>query len=539
MSNGVIATDQFCIADPLIESSYGMLAFPWLTKDGTALVLTYHDGKDNSGGSQNNKTRLKKSYDNGVTWTTGQIVWDDSLDSGAQIVILSNGDYLMVSQVYINNVPGGLYTKRSLDKGATWDVSVAVTNAAGYGFTSSAPLEVSPGVLLWPVYGASGGPNTSKLMVSLDYGLTWALGPVVCPSPDGVIETNETVLQKFSDGTLWAVTRCGDFNARLNTSVDNGSTWSASAILFGNCESRIDWIRLGSGRCIFTYRDHVSGSEMLSYSDNNMMTCSVPVQIHGPDKRTSYTGLIEVQTGQALAVIGEIDDTEANGRLMGRYVVSTGTITPSGQVTYQTSLEYALGKDSVLAWDSFKRPDNAQGLGSADSGHKWLEYGGNTSNNWKIVSGSAVNSVASIKPITIDTKNAWGSVETTIKWAGGTTSSPLGLVAKRSTITGHALLGKLDNNGHIARISYWNNGTITDLAATSATLHYSPDTWYKFKLIVKPDLIVFTIDGREVLSYTMTSTDHTNLDAGTQWGLLGGGSSSVNYFARSFIVRDC
>jgi hypothetical protein len=533
-------TDPYCIADPLApgESTFGMLAFPWIARDGDLLVMTYHDGRDASTGGDF-VTRLKTSADHGVTWTPGRVVWDESLDSGANIAALSCGDWLMASQGYTANVASGIYTKRSTDKGATWQPTIVVTDAAftaGHTYTSSAALEL-PGTLLLPVYGSDTGHDgtIAKLLVSTDCGATWAVGSTVMMLPGGV-GANEVTLQQLPDGTLAAMVRCTDMVARRTTSADGGLTWTAPQIVFSGCNSRIDWLILASGRCIVTYRDSGTSCAMLTYSDDLMVTVADPVQMHGPDKRSSYSSLAEVAPGVVFAALGEVDDTESNGRIMARYILDGDGMAPTGQTTYLDARRRAAGDGSILCWDAFRRPNNAQGLGSADSGQQWMEYGGTGSDDWKIVGTLAQNTAASIRSVTVDTGNAWGFVEADLMWSGGT-SSPIGLCAKRSTSTGHAIVAKLDAGGKTLRISYFNGTTISDLAAPVA-VSYPAGIWYRWRFVVKGDYARLFIDGHEAISYTLTATDHANLDAGTRWGLWGGGSSATTYKARNFIVSQ-
>jgi hypothetical protein len=535
-------TDQHCIADPLAagESAFGMLAFPWIAQDGDLLVMTYHDGRDASTGGDFT-TRLKTSADNGVTWTPGRVVWDEGLDSGANITVLAGGDWLMVSQGYTANVASGIYAKRSTDKGATWQPTTVVGDAAftaGHTYTSCAAVEL-PGTLLLPVYGSDTGHDgaIAKLMVSVDGGATWTVGSTVMVLPSG-IGANEVTIQRLPDGTLAAMVRCTDMVARRTTSADGGVTWSALQTVFTGCNSRIDWLILASGRCIVTYRDSGTSCAMLTYSDDLMVNVADPVQMHGPDKRTSYSSLAEVAPGVVFVALGEVDDTEANGRIMGRYIMEQYGLAPTGQNTYLPAIQRAAGLANVVAWDTFDRPDNAQGLGSADSGQQWGEYGGISSNEWKVVGGLAQCTGSAIHSVTVETRNSDGWIEADLRWSGGT-SSPVGLCALRSTKTGHALVAKLDSGGKLARISRFDGSAVADLATTTTfpagpSLAYQQGVWCRWRLTVRGLDAWLTIDGRFVLAYRLTSDDRTYFD-GTRWGLWGGGSG-VTYQAKNVIV---
>lgn len=520
-------TDQRCIAEPLTESTSGMLAFPWIAHDQDTglLIMSYHDGVDGPGGV----TRLRTSDDLGLTWSTGLVVWDEGLGTGAQVAVLSSGHWLLTSQGYTGGAPSGVYSRRSVDQGATWGSTQHVL--AGV-WTSTAVFETASGTLLWPVYQPQGGRDVALVLASTDHGYTWS-DPTPMMALTGGVDASEATLQQFPDGTLVALVRCGDFTLRRTVSTDDGATWSTPQTAIPDVESRVDWVRLASGRCVAAWRDHPTGCAMAAYSDDAMVNVSTALQIHGPDKRTSYSALAEVADGQVLAAIGEIDDTEANGRIMARYLLDGDGVAPTGQATYLDSQRRAGG--NVLAWDTFQRPDNAQGLGSADSGHQWFEYGGGSNSDWELSGGQAANAAPRIHSVTLDTGNAWGFIEADLMWTGST-SSPIGLCAKRSTATGHALVAKLDSGGQTARICYFDGTAITDLATPATGLHYPAGTWCRWRFTVRPGYARLFIDGHEVLSYALTTADHTNLDPGTRWGLWGGGSSGTTYRARNVLV---
>jgi hypothetical protein len=326
-------TEPYCIADPLTESSTGMLAFPWIARDhdGT-LVMVYHDGRDAPGGGAHT-TRLKTSTDLGVTWSAGPVVWDDGIDTVPQISILSNGDWLMVSQGYHDDVPAGVFATRSTDRGATWSPTWHVTNKAvdgGDTYTSTPPYELASGVLLWPVYGPTDGVDSAVALVSHDMGDTWNLAGTIADLPGGV-GASEVTVNQLADGSIVGMVRCTDDIARRTVSTDDGATWSTPVPAFDGCASRIDWIKLVDGRCLATWRDPASGAAMAAYSDDDMVSVTDPVRIHVPDKRTSYSALVEVRPGQVFAALGEIDRSESHGRIMARYLLDDDAPAPTGQ----------------------------------------------------------------------------------------------------------------------------------------------------------------------------------------------------------------
>lgn len=523
-------TDQFCIADPLAagESTTGMLAFPWIasTASGT-LVMAYHDGVDGSAGAT--VTRIKTSTDLGVTWSPGRVVWDDGLDTGAQVIVLASGDWLLTSQGYTGNVPSGVYSRRSTDGGTTWQPAQFVTNSACSGgtYTSSAPIETAPGLLLWPVYGPEGGRDVSKVLASADGGVSWAVVGTLMALP-GSVGAQEPVLQQLPDGTIVAMVRCTDGAARRTVSTDGGVTWSAPLIAFTGCGSRVDWIRLASGRCVASWRDATSLCALAAYSDDDMATVSTPVQYHGPDWRTSYSGLAEVRPGQVVAVVGEIDVGGTTGRIMRRYLLDGDAMAPTGQTTYVPSKDLAVFDGGPIAWDTFNRADNLQGLGSADSGHQWVDAG----SSWTLVGGTAKVVGGAIHPVTLATGNKWGSIEASLCWSGGT-SSPIGLIAKYNAATGHGLVAKLDASGTVVR--FVDAAAQNTVLASTPNLSYLAGIWHRFRLCVKGDNAVLFINGQMVLSYRLTTADHAAMDAGTRWGLWGG-SSGVTYQADNVAV---
>lgn len=204
---------------------------------------------------------LRRSEDNGKTWTPLEIIHDaggDSLNDPSAIV-LENGDIVLMYQRF----PEGYHTisrhhmtmaergyggprntqtlmRRSSDHGKTWGEAIDVTkvvrrpeavNIASPGRGIQLTLGKHKGRLLFPVYENHSTTeeriwNTSVL-ISDDNGKTWRTGDMVPPDELGGYG-NENQIVELKDGSVLMSSRnqVGEKLRRLTVSQDGGETWA-------------------------------------------------------------------------------------------------------------------------------------------------------------------------------------------------------------------------------------------------------------------------------------------------------------------------
>ncbi len=203
---------------------------------------------------------LKRSSDNGKTWTEMEMVHDaggDSLNDPSAIV-LENGDIVLMYQRF----PEGYHTisrhsltmvdrgydgpknsqtfmRRSTDHGQTWSEPVDVTrsvrrpeavNIASPGRGIQLTRGEHKGRLLFPVYENFSTTSeriwNTSVIISDDEGKTWRTGEMVPPDDLGGYG-NENQVVELKDGSVLMSSRnqVGDKVRRITVSHDGGETW--------------------------------------------------------------------------------------------------------------------------------------------------------------------------------------------------------------------------------------------------------------------------------------------------------------------------
>ncbi len=203
---------------------------------------------------------LRRSSDNGESWTSLQVIHDaggDSLNDPSAIVLESGDTILMYQQfpegfhsvtrhhtTMVERGYGGARNTRTLmrrssDHGKSWSEASDVTksvrrpeavNIASPGRGIQLSRGKHTGRLLYPVYENHSIPeeriwNTSVL-ISDDEGKSWRMGSMV-PGDDLGGFGNENQIVELKDGTILMSSRnqSGDKLRRLTVSRDGGETW--------------------------------------------------------------------------------------------------------------------------------------------------------------------------------------------------------------------------------------------------------------------------------------------------------------------------
>ncbi|RAV20925.1 FIMAH domain-containing protein [Paenibacillus contaminans] len=206
--------------------------FPDITKAANGDLLVVHYWATQHVGD-NGSIVMKRSTDGGLTWSSAQTIVDTSYDDrDASIMKLADGTLLLSWFTYTPGIGAvDVRVKRSSDNGATWTNEVIVGTGLAWSAVSAKIIELSNGDLLIPLYGRVAGVPRDRATVvrSTDKGLTWPSSSEVTLAASGTIGMNEEGIAELENGHIKALVRSagGDLSGYEVHSFDYGASWGA------------------------------------------------------------------------------------------------------------------------------------------------------------------------------------------------------------------------------------------------------------------------------------------------------------------------
>jgi sialidase-1 len=256
------------------EGGYHTYRIPALivTKAGT--LLAFCEGRrGGSGDSGDIDLLLKRSHDNGRTWSPAQVVADfdgDTIGNPAPVIDRKTGDIVLL----LTRNPGAVKERQIIDGTTTGTRTVWLTRSTNDGATWTTPQEITASVKLpdWTWYATGPGngiqlrsgrlvipcdhivagskANYSHIIFSDDGGKTWSLGGSAGD------QTNESAVVELRDHSLLLNMRSNHGRNRraIATSHDRGLTWSPvqsdGALIEPVCQASL--IRFGKRHLLFS-----------------------------------------------------------------------------------------------------------------------------------------------------------------------------------------------------------------------------------------------------------------------------------------------
>jgi sialidase-1 len=214
------------------------------TQKGT--ILAFCEGRTHSSSDTGNiDVVLKRSFDNGETWTSLELVADhgeDTIGNPAPVVDRDSGTILLLmtsnpvttpeDKILAGEVEGTrrVWITKSTDDGATWSPKVEITESVkepNWTWYATGPvngIQLASGRLVIPCDHAVAGSDSiySHVIYSDDHGRTWKIGGTIDK------DTDESTVVELADGSLMINMRSNKKNNRreVATSQDGGLTWS-------------------------------------------------------------------------------------------------------------------------------------------------------------------------------------------------------------------------------------------------------------------------------------------------------------------------
>lgn len=292
------------------KGDYGNYRIPALTVTSDGTLLAFAEGRKERGDAGDIDLLLKRSFDNGQTWTEEQVVWDDEGNTcgnpnpvvdreTGRIWLFSTWNLGKDSEHEIiqktSEDTRRPYVLYSDDNGKTWSEPRDLTDCckeSSWGWYATGPgvgiqLEHGEhrGRLVIPanhsydesdsnVYRRFGDYGYgAHVLISDDHGETWRKSEAIRPG------TNESQIIELSDGTLIMNMRSynGKYSRAIATSTDGGGTWSNISHDYQLVESKVQ-------ASIINYGEY-QGKEMILFANP-----AVPVGRTHMTVRASFDG---------------------------------------------------------------------------------------------------------------------------------------------------------------------------------------------------------------------------------------------------------
>lgn len=290
-----------------------------VTLEGT--VLAFCEGrKSGSGDSGNIDIVLRRSRDNGDTWSDMEVIVDDgahTCGNPAPVVDQNTGSVLLLITknrgsdtegeiLRGQGAPRTVWISRSADDGLSWSAPEEITASVrrdGWRWYATGPghgIQLRDGRLMIPcnhAYTDDTATWRSHVIVSDDHGATWAVG--------GVHEghTNESTVTELANGTLYQNMRNYRKSHRRACaySMDRGDTWSPvqedPALLEPVCQAST--LRVDRARSIVLFSNPADTKRMnmtIKASYDGCQTWPDSLTLHeGP---SAYSDLAELRDGR-------------------------------------------------------------------------------------------------------------------------------------------------------------------------------------------------------------------------------------------------
>jgi len=212
------------------EGGYHTYRIPAIVVAADGSLLAFCEARKNSAADDGDiDLVLRRSNDQGQTWTDMQVLLDDgenTIGNPCPVVDRSNG---VVWLPYCRN-NDTVHVMQSADHGVTWSAPADITQSVKpdtwdkwYATGPGHGLQLADGRLLLPCDHRVEGERYSHIVYSDDHGATWKLGATLDP------KTNECQAVQCADGSVYLNMRSyRQMNCRAAAwSKDGGITFSA------------------------------------------------------------------------------------------------------------------------------------------------------------------------------------------------------------------------------------------------------------------------------------------------------------------------
>jgi sialidase-1 len=218
------------------KDGYPLFRIPAIIETAAGGLLAFSEGRQNILDTGDIDIVMKRSLDNGQTWSALQVVFDNGSDTAGNptpVLDRETGDILLP---FCTNPADDQYNRRvfitrSADDGENWSAPVEITDSVKlpewtwYATGPGRSIQLASGRFVVPCdhRNAATGEARSHVIYS-DDGETWQIGGILGP------DTDESQVAQLADGSLLINMR--DLSSAkqrwIARSYDEGETWTES-----------------------------------------------------------------------------------------------------------------------------------------------------------------------------------------------------------------------------------------------------------------------------------------------------------------------
>jgi sialidase-1 len=224
------------------QDGYHTYRIPTIVRAGNGDLLAFAEGRKNGRGDAGDiDIVLKRSSDDGRTWSTLQMVQDEFADPSGDVTIgnptpvVDLLDSVHRGRIWLSFTRNNdrVFVTYSDDHGASWTSRVEITSSAkdpAWGWYATGPVHGiqltrgdMAGTLIIPCDHRRSGDGGwgAHILYSDDHGATWAIGAVDTHPATSPIHPNENVAVELVDGRIY-----------INARNQNGSDRSTRAAAY-------------------------------------------------------------------------------------------------------------------------------------------------------------------------------------------------------------------------------------------------------------------------------------------------------------------
>ncbi len=297
------------------RDGYNVFRIPTVIVAKSGKVLAICEGRKNIMDSGNIDLVMKSSADNGKTWSSLKVIWDNgnqTCGNPSPVFDKITGDVIVVATLNNNKV----FVLRSTDEGNNWEKPVDITSSVklpNWKWYASGPVHAIQleqntykNRLIVPCNHTIAGidKHISHTIYSDDNGKTWQLGGSVSNE-----KTDECTVAELANGNLLLNMRNGERNLpNRKTSMSNngGATWTTpifdSALVDPICQGSLLRYSFSPDIILFSNPKHKKKRKnlTLSISNNNGETWKKQITIYA--KKSAYNDMVILNNGDILCI---------------------------------------------------------------------------------------------------------------------------------------------------------------------------------------------------------------------------------------------